>query len=692
MTEFVRWVARARTLSLKWQDSYCRYSLLEAQAQHHWRHPASPSVGGKRCGASQLSIEALRLTIKLEIDQMCDAFENSSRGGKLASIEEYLRSTTEPERTELFRRLLLLELYMRRRSGECPALDEYLSRFPSYSGLIRTEFVTSTGIAEPSIQPSTLAYPREAQDDREGTKPWSDPVEGSQGPVGRSQRPAQQTVPSQIGRYVVERLLGEGNFSVYLAFDPERGCHVAIKVARPDNPGCAGRIMSLAIEAKRLGTLEHPCFVKVYEYVPPSGEQDTLGRDGFLVLEYIEGQSLERLFKDNPPSPGRLAEILAQVADSLQHAHEAGVFHRDVKPANILVEPRGNPRVCDFGLAVDEEAQTERLPHVAGTIPYMAPEQVRGEVHRIDGRTDVWALGVILYEGLTRKLPFPGRNSAEYFEEILHRDPKPPRMIESRVPRELQRICLCCLSRRMSDRYLTAGDLAADLRVWEAVEFKDTPAAPIVSKGLSCYDVEDATFFQALLPGPRGNDGLAEAVRFWKARIESTESSKSFSVGLLYGPSGGGKSSFVKAGLLPHLDHSRVHAIYLEATPQGTEDRLLAELRSWATGLRHDSDLPGAIALLRDVPAVRRAPKLFVVIDQFEQWLQAQPAETISELVRPCVSVTESMSRRLSWFGTTSGCRSRGSFGRSRFHLLNRSTRQQWNFSTPDTPAKFSRS
>src|SRR5262249_28033830 len=162
-----------------------------------------------------------------------------------------------------------------------------------------------------------------------------------------------------------------------------------------------------------------------------------------------------------------------------------GIFHRDLKPANILIDVHGNPRVCDFGLAIDENSQNERLPHIAGTVPYMAPEQVRGEVHRIDGRTDVWALGVILYEGLTRKLPFPGADTEQCFEEILHPDPKPPRMIESRVPRELQRICLRCLSRRMSERYMTASDLAADLRVWGAVEFKETPTPRIASKGLS---------------------------------------------------------------------------------------------------------------------------------------------------------------------------------------------------------------
>src|SRR5262249_19949742 len=129
---------------------------------------------------------------------------------------------------------------------------------------------------------------------------------------------------------------------------------------------------------------------------------------------------------------------------------------------------RGEPLVADFGLAVREDVQRLKSGEVAGTPAYMAPEQVRGETHRLDGRTDVWGLGVILYLGLTGRLPFAGARPQEIYDEIQHRDPRPPRQINDAVPRELERICLKCLAKRMTDRYQTAADLADDLRNWLA--------------------------------------------------------------------------------------------------------------------------------------------------------------------------------------------------------------------------------
>ncbi len=447
---------------------------------------------------------------------------------------------------------------------------------------------------------------------------------------------ALQEVPEQIGKYRVQRLLGRGNFVVYLARDPEDGRPVAIKVARANDATGQRRMMSLAEEARKLEGLHHPGIVKMYEHVL-GGEGD--GRDGFIVLEYVEGFTLEELLQAGRPEPRRLAAIVAKVADAVHHAHthSTGLVHRDLKPSNILLDLQGDPHVCDFGLAVDEEVQRLRRNEVAGTLPYMAPEQVRGETHRLDGRTDIWALGVILYRGLTGKLPFPGRGAEEVFDEIQHRDPRPPRMIDPSVNPELERISLRCLSRPMSERYLTAADLAADLELWLAGTGKEAASlanARVVPKGLLAFDVEDARFFLALLPGPRRGDGLPESIRFWKDRIESVAGDKAFNVGLLYGPSGGGKSSFVKAGLLPNLDRSRVLTIYLEATPTGTEARLCAELRRVFPSLPDEPDLANLLAILRDDRRIRPAAKLLIVLDQFEQWLQAHAHEPDAPLVR----------------------------------------------------------
>src|SRR5262249_15187903 len=143
-------------------------------------------------------------------------------------------------------------------------------------------------------------------------------------------------------------------------------------------------------------------------------------------------------------------------------------------------------------------------------------------------------------------------------------------------------------------------------------------------------------FFLALLPGPRRGDGMPESVRFWKDRVEAVEGAKTFNVGVLYGPSGGGKSSFVKAGLMSNLDRRRVQTVYIEATPPGTEARLLAELRRVFPSLPPEVNLPDSVALVREDRERRTEaePKLFLVLDQFEQWLQAHPDGPDAELVR----------------------------------------------------------
>lgn len=431
---------------------------------------------------------------------------------------------------------------------------------------------------------------------------------------------------AQVGRYRLLRLLGEGAFGrVHLAVDEELQRRVAIKVPTPErfrNPADAEAYLA---EARTVATLDHPNIVPVYDVGRAS--------DGsvYVVSKFIEGCTLAQRIAERPTAD-EACRLVTIVARALDHAHRKRLVHRDVKPANILIEiATGTPYVADFGLAIREEAALLN-GSVAGTPAYMSPEQVRGEGHRLDGRSDVFSLGVVLYELLTGTKPFRGSTIMEVFHQILSADPPSPRLIDDSIPSELERICLKALAKRSADRYATAGEMADDLRQRRSRTRRGQKSLTIVPRGLRSFGPDDADYFLDLLPGPRGRDGLPESIRFWKTQIEEADPDRTFDVGLIFGPSGCGKSSLVKAGLLPNLGKSAV-AIYVEATADNTETRILRGLR------KRLPDLPDGQGLVETFAHVRRGPfapsgsKVVVVIDQFEQWLHARRGEPETELV-----------------------------------------------------------
>ena len=492
-----------------------------------------------------------------------------------------------------------------------------------------------------------------AMSDPEKTRPYLS--DGSELPA------AIGTLPPHIGRYQVEKVLGKGGFGVvYLAHDGQLQRLVAVKVPHRHRVSTAKDAEIYLTEARMVAGLDHPHIVPVYDV----GSSDEC--PCFIVSKYIAGSTLARQIKDDRPTLGAAAELVATIAEALHYAHHKGLVHRDIKPGNILIDSGGQPFVVDFGLALREENIGRGSKH-AGTPAYMSPEQARGEGHRVDGRSDIFSLGVVLYELLTGRRPFQADTQVELLEQVTRHEPRPLRQVDENIPRELERICFKALAKRASERYLTANDLADDLRhflaqppcpttkslaspaVAPAVQPPSTLAAAgtitpqmpasdsqpikIVPKGLRSFDAHDADFFLELLPGARDRDGLPESLRFWKNRIEETDAEKTFSVGLICGPSGCGKSSLVKAGLLPRLSRD-VIAAYVEATGAETETRLLSGLRKQCATLPVNLGLQETLAALRRGQGMLVGKKVLIVLDQFEQWLHANQAAENTDLVQ----------------------------------------------------------
>lgn len=582
--------------------------------------------------------------------------EYRTKRGMTARVEDYLRQFPELlSQRPLVGRLIASEFGMRSKCEAELSIEEYWERFPEYRDELTTHLKNNPAMNSQvrarqsqslgSSEGQQLDASREITGsiDRVMVRPRDNDLDSSPPPI-----------PKKISRYRVMRILGEGQFGrVFLAYDDDLDRPVAIKVpliqrmARPED------IEAFLTEARILASLHHPHIVTVFD----------VGRteDGvcFVVSKYIDGTDLERMIKNSCLSAAESARLAMTVAQALHYAHRHGLTHRDVKPANILIDGEGAPILADFGLAL-KDSDFGKASGMAGTPLYMSPEQAKGEGHRVDGRSDIFSLGVVLYELLTKKRPFQAINLDELLARITADAPKPPRQIDDAIPKEVERICLKALSKRATDRYATAKDMADDLDQF-LVEHSSpqrlagsdrinaaSPSAPmapvlstrspesasqtitIVPKGLRSFDAHDASFFLKLLPGPCDRDGLPDSVRFWKTRIEDRDGA--FSVGLIYGPSGCGKSSMVKAGLLPHLSETIV-PIYIEATADETESRLLNSLLKRCSGLAANLPLKDILAAIRRGEAGFEGKKVLIVLDQFEQWLHAKKEQANTELV-----------------------------------------------------------
>ena len=305
-------------------------------------------------------------------------------------------------------------------------------------------------------------------------------------------------VGTKTGRYEVVRELGRGSMGiVYQGHDPVIGRTVAIKTMLTE--GLSSRAYEefkarFQREAQAAGVLNHPNIVSVYDYGEDSG---TL----YLIMEFLEGKSLEKLVEGRNILPiETILPMYDQVCDALDHAHQHGIVHRDIKPANIMILDNGIVKVTDFGIAKMVSMGMTQAGQVLGTPNYMSPEQVKGRP--VDGRSDIFSLGIILYDLLTGEMPFPGQNVTTVIYKIVNEDPIPPRELDTTIHPGLSYVVCKALAKNPDERYQTCRALAADLKNFKSLGA--VPSATIKLNGppLQSTDLERGAAPPAESPAP----------------------------------------------------------------------------------------------------------------------------------------------------------------------------------------------
>jgi serine/threonine protein kinase len=403
-----------------------------------------------------------------------DAFEDSG-GVAVADLRSFIGRVDPSHRGAALNELVKVDLERGWKAGRPKSVGQYLREYPELglasnppadliafeSELCRRHGGFPTEIqSDPSTKgaqrmpkaPSPSSADSVPNDQQVNTIPFDENYAPS--------APKSFDRPTHIGRYRIVAELGAGTFgAVYRCFDEELKRDVAIKLPHSAQGAAPDMVEEFLHEARVAARLRHPGIVAILD-----ANRTEDGR-GYIVFEYIAGQTLQARILGADFDRTQAVRWIAEVADALHYAHKNSLVHRDIKPANILIDESGSAKLTDFGLAkMDDQFFMDDAGRVLGTVAYMNPEQASGQAHWASPQSDIYSLGVVLYELLCGKRPFTAGSSLDLIQQVEKRPPAPPRTVDDSIPSPLEDVCMKAMAKNPTERYNTAADMAAALR------------------------------------------------------------------------------------------------------------------------------------------------------------------------------------------------------------------------------------